>query len=196
MKTILGLLSAVIIIYTILCFIDILLSWFPGSKYTPFGKFISRACDPYLNFFSRLQWLHIGRVDFSPILAIGILSLLSSILGGIGATGIISFHSILGAIIRMVWNLISSLITILFVLIFVRWLFLNINKNQNNYNSGWYQIDSLLQKFCYKVSGIFVKGSTSYKTSLLVNWIALLVIIISGHILFRILGVLINRIPF
>ena len=116
-STILGILSAIINIYTILCVISIILTWFPGAKFTAFGKFLSSICDPYLNLFSKSGKLRIGNIDFSPILAIGILVLVSSILGKITLTGRIYFGGILQEILGMVWNVSSSLLTIFFLLI-------------------------------------------------------------------------------
>ena len=81
-SAILGILSAAVTIYTMLCFLNIIISWFPGAKFTSIGRAISALTDPYMNFFSRSGWLTFGNIDFSPILSIGILSVISSILGG------------------------------------------------------------------------------------------------------------------
>lgn len=197
LSTILSGLSALIVVYTILCFVDILMSWFPGAKYTRFGKAIGRICDPYLNLFSRFGWLRIGNIDFSPIISIGLLSLLSSILAGITSTGRIYFGGILATIISMIWSVISSLLTILFLLVFIRWIVLMVNHGQTSYDSGWNQIDSLLNKFTYKIAGTFIKKPINYQKTLLITWITFLVVSIIGAILFR--GILVNlcyRLPF
>ena len=123
-STILGILSAIINIYTILCVISIILTWFPGAKFTAFGKFLSSICDPYLNLFSKSGKLRIGNIDFSPILAIGILSLLTTILSRITLTGRIFFGGILAAIVSLFWNLGSSLLGILTLIILIRWIVL------------------------------------------------------------------------
>jgi len=193
---ILNILSSVVVLYTILCFIDIIMSWFPGLKFTGFGKFISRVCDPYLNFFSKKGLLRIGNIDFSPIISIGLLSLLSSILGGITSTGTISFGRILGSIVSMVWSLGSTILTVLFILCLVRWIVLLVNKGQTNYNSGWYQVDTMIQKFCYKVSYSFTKKNVSYQKALLINWIVFLATLAVCSVLFRILAALCYKIPF
>ena len=119
-SAILGLLSAAVTIYTILCFINIIISWFPGAKFTSIGKMISALTDPYMNFFSRSGWLRFGNIDFSPILSIGVLSVISSILGGITSTGRIYIGGILATIIAMLWNVGSSLLSIVFLLVLIR----------------------------------------------------------------------------
>ena len=195
-STILGILSAIINIYTILCVISIILTWFPGAKFTAFGKFLSSICDPYLNLFSKSGKLRIGNIDFSPILAIGILSLLTTILSRITLTGRIFFGGILAAIVSLVWNLGSSLIGILTIIILVRWIVLLVKKGYTPYDSGWNNVDAMLQKPVYKISSTFSKNPVSYKTALLISWITLAVILLLGAILSGILIHLCNMLPF
>ncbi len=196
MRTVLSLLSAIIIIYTILCLIAIFITWIPGAKFTKFGKFISAITDPYLRLFSRRGWLRFGNIDFSPIIAIAILSVLSSILGGITTTGRLYFGGILATILGMIWSVSSSILTIFFLLIFIRWIVLLINKGQVSTNSAWYQLDLMLQKFVYKIGNTIIKNNLTYQKALLISWIVLLVAGVILRILFMILIGLCNSIPF
>ena len=195
-QAILSFLSAVIIIYTILCLISIFMTWIPGAKFTRFGKIISSITDPYLRVFSRRGWFRFGNIDFSPILAIGILSLVSSILGGITTTGRIYFGGILATILNMLWSVCSSLLTIFFLLILIRWIVLLANKGQVSTNSAWYQLDLMLQKFVYKLGNSFVKNSLTYQKALLISWISIGIIWVIARILFGILIMLCYKIPF
>lgn len=195
-STILSILAAALTIYTILCFIYIIMSWFPGLRFTSFGKFITSACEPYMNLFSRRGWLRFGNIDFSPIISIGLLSLASSILGGIQASGRIYIGGILATILGMIWNIASSLFTILLLLVFIRWIVLMINKNQTSFDSGWNQIDNIINKFSYKIARTFTKNSFSYRRSLLITWIAIAVVLFAGNILFNILCNLCYQLPF
>lgn len=196
MRTVLSLLSAIIIIYTILCLIAIFITWIPGAKFTKFGKFITAITDPYLRLFSRRGWLRFGNIDFSPIIAIAILSVLSSILGGITTTGRLYFGGILATILGMIWSVSSSILTIFFLLIFIRWIVLLINKGQVSTNSAWYQLDLMLQKFVYKIGNTIIKNNLTYQKALLISWIVLLVAGVILRILFMILIGLCNSIPF
>ena len=195
-QTILSLLAAALTIYTILCFIDILLSWIPGLKFTRFGHFISSVCDPYMNLFSRFGFLRVGSIDFSPIVSIGLLSLASAILAGIQQTGRIFLGGILGTIISSIWSIASSLIGIFTLLTFIRWIVLAINRGRTDYDSGWNQVDMILNKFSYKVAGTFSKKSMSYQQSLLITWISFAVILILGYFLVGILVNLCYKMPF
>lgn len=194
-SSILSLLSAAVSIYTILCLIDIFMSWLPGVKFTSFGRFISAITDPYMNFFSRFGFLRFGHVDFSPILSIGILSLVSSILSNITATGRIWFGGILASVISMLWSVISSILSIFGIVIFIRWIVLLVSKN-NSYNPMWSNLDGMLGKITYKISRTFTKGPISYKTSLLITWIVMAVAMFLCQFLVSILFNLCRSIPF
>lgn len=193
-STILSFVSAVLSIYTIICFIYIILSWFPGAKFTKFGKIICTISEPYMNFFSRRGWLRVWNVDFSPIISLGILSLVSSILGGIQSSGRISLGGTLGTIIIMIWNAVSSLGTILSLIILIRWIVIKV-KGDNNSNSAWYQIDSWLGKLTYNITKGFYKGNLDYKKSLIISFCTIAVILVVGNILIRFLVALCLKLP-
>ena len=72
-------LATVVSIYSSLCLVRIFLTWIPQANYSKFGQFMSAICDPYLNIFSRVRFLRIGMIDFSPILAFALLSALASV---------------------------------------------------------------------------------------------------------------------
>lgn len=182
---ILSILSAAITLYTIFCFIDIIMSWIPGLKFTKFGRFISSICDPYLGLFSRMSFMHIGNIDFSPIISIGLLTLLSSILSGINRTGRIYFGGIIATIIGMVWSICNTLLSILFLLTLIRWIALIANHGQTSFDSGWNNVDVILNKFTYKVAATFTRRPVNYQTTLLVTWIVFLAALILGNILFN-----------
>ena len=154
-QTILSILAGALSLYTLLCFIYILMSWFPGAKFTKFGHFMTSICEPYMGLFKKLSFLRIGNFDFSPIVSLGLLSLASAILAGIQRTGTIFFGGILGTIINSLWGIASSIIGIFTLLIFVRWIVLLINKGRTAYESGWNQVDMLLNKMTYKIAGTF-----------------------------------------
>lgn len=74
--------SAIFLVYFILIFIRILLSWIPRMPYYPWLRttvdFVHQVVDPYLNIFRRLlPPLGVGGMglDLSPILAIVVLSI-------------------------------------------------------------------------------------------------------------------------
>jgi YggT family protein len=195
-QTALSILAGVLALYTFLCFIYILMSWFPGARFTKFGHFMTAICEPYMGLFRKLTFLRIGNIDFSPIVSLGILSLASAILAGIQRTGRIFFGGILGTILSSLWSITSSIIGLFTLLIFIRWIVLLINKGRTSYESGWNQVDMILNKMTYKIAGTISKKSMSYQTSLLMSWIILLVAMGIGHFLILLLVNLCYRMPF
>ena len=72
-------------IYLLLIFIRILLSWFQTADWAVSAmSFLSPITDPYLNIF-RSVIPPLGGMDFSPILAILALQILSSVLAQVPA---------------------------------------------------------------------------------------------------------------
>ena len=195
-QTLLSILAALLSIYTICCFAYIIMSWIPGSRESKIGRIISSICEPYLGLFSKSGFLRFGNIDFSPILSIGLLSVASSILGGIQATGRIYFGGILQTIILMLWGVVQSLLGFLFIITLIRWIVLAIHKGYTPYESPWTPLDRILSKISYKISSTFIKGNYNYQKSLLVSWIAIIVFLFTGSILVRILSGLCRNIPF
>src|SRR3954471_19979549 len=86
--------SAVFLVYFILIFIRILLSWIPRMPYYPWLRatvdFIHQVVDPYLNIFRRvIPPLGAGGmgIDISPILAIIVLAIVSRVVVALIAGG-------------------------------------------------------------------------------------------------------------
>lgn len=71
--TILSIISIVFSIYSFMLIIYILMSWVPAIQSSSFGRLLAKACEPYLGFFRKFI-PPIGMIDFSPIIAILLLS--------------------------------------------------------------------------------------------------------------------------
>ena len=78
--------NTLILVYTVLIFIRIVLSWIPRIPYNPalaaVIKFVTDVTDPYLNLFRRFippLRLGPGAIDLSPIIAIIVLQIVGSI---------------------------------------------------------------------------------------------------------------------
>jgi YggT family protein len=82
--------NAVFLVYIILIFIRVLLSWIPRMPYNPTLRavvdFVHEVTDPYLNVFRRILPPLGGRgmaIDISPILAIFVLLILQAVVVGL-----------------------------------------------------------------------------------------------------------------
>lgn len=183
-------------LYSTLCFFRIILTWIPSLNYSAIGKFLSSICDPYLNLFSRLP-LRIGMFDFTAMIAIGILYVISSILGNISASGYISLSMILANLLGIVWSIASSIATVIMIIFIVRYLVSIFSRTSNQYDSPWQRFDDAIRNMVFKICNFFTGGrSISYKTALLIDSIAMLAILILSSFLYRWLMVFIHYIPF
>ena len=104
-------------IYSYLCIVYIFLSWF-GSHSR--GGFLYEICDPYLSWFRRFRFTQIGMIDFSPILAIGVLSLFSSVLFQIADMRTFSVLGIALNLVGIVWSFFSFLLNFFIIILIIR----------------------------------------------------------------------------
>lgn len=188
-------LVATISIYSLLCVIRIILTWIPGLSYSPFARFLSSVCDPFLNLFSRIRWLRFGAIDFSPILALALLSMASFIFENLSHGGQISFALILALIIQMAWSVVAAIILFLIVVVAVRLIVAWMGGDKNS--SLWYQIDSSLSPFAYSITKLFSGGRpVAYKNALVFALVMLIILRFGGGIVVNGLAKMCRMIPF
>lgn len=196
LKILINTAAGAVSLYSTLCFFRIILTWIPSLNYSAIGKFLSSICDPYLNLFSRLP-LRIGMFDFTAMIAIGILYVISSILGNISVSGYISLSMILANLLGIVWSIASSIATVIMIIFIVRYLVSIFSRTSNQYDSPWQRFDDAIRNMVFKICSFFTGGrSISYKTALLIDSIAMLAILILSYFLYRWLMVFIHYIPF
>ena len=171
-------LAATISIYSLLCVIRIFLTWIPGLSYSPFGRFLSSVCDPFLNLFFRTRWLRFGASDFSPIFALAVLSMASFIFERLSHGMPISFGLILMLIIQTAWSIVAAIIFFLIIVVAIRLIVAWIGGDKNS--SLWYQIDSSLSPFVYSITKLFSGGRPVAYKNALVFALALLIILRFG----------------
>lgn len=188
-------LTAAISIYSLLCIIRIFLTWIPGLSYSPFGRFLSSICDPFLNLFSGIRWLRFGAIDFSPIFALAVLSMASFIFERLSRGIQISFAMILALVIETAWSIAAALILFLIIIVAIRLVVAWIGSDRNS--SLWYQLDSSLSPFVYSITKLFSGGRpVAYKNALVFALVMLIVLRFGGGI---VVGIILNaciRIPF
>lgn len=104
-------------IYSYLCIASILLSWIGQTNAT---DILDEICSPYLNWFRRFKFTQIGSVDFSPIIALGVLQLISNLFFSLAIQKFISPFEILLGLIGILWSFISFIINLFIILLILR----------------------------------------------------------------------------
>ena len=84
------LISGALQLFSILLVIYIFMSWVPSTRETKFGQLIAKVAEPYLGFFRKFI-PPFGMIDFSPIVALLALQLISR---GIGQIYLIIFQAL------------------------------------------------------------------------------------------------------
>ncbi|MDR2701619.1 MAG: YggT family protein, partial [Spirochaetaceae bacterium] len=110
---IINVLAGITSVYMVLIFIRILLTWFTGPDFAHFGRsnslyaFLCGICDPYINWFRRFRFLKTSAIDFSPLVALAVLSFVHNIFLFWGQMGRISLALVLVLFLRAIWSILS-----------------------------------------------------------------------------------------
>ncbi|HAC31287.1 MAG TPA: hypothetical protein DCF70_01505 [Treponema sp.] len=193
---VLKILAFAVSVYSFLCFIRIFITWIPGLAVSKFAWYLSRICDPFLNLFRRFSFLRLGALDFSPAVAICVLSAAATILANISATSHVTIGGILSMIISLIWSVTASIIFFLVLLIVIRLVVILITNDYGSTNSIWGQLDRILSSLIYSLTGIFSKNTMPYKKALILSAVTLAAIYIIGKILIGIVCTLLMALPF
>ena len=192
MFKLIGFISQIISIYSMLCFIRIILSWIPSLSYSKFTQVLAKICDPYLNIFRKLN-LQIVNLDFSPIIAFIILSGVSSILQAISVMQKFSLGIILAITINMIWTAISSILLLLIIILVVRLVVLLLNKDSIGF---WGSLDSMIYKISRPITKVFFKNKfVNLQTTIIITLVATILVRILGSYLFRLLFNIFQGLP-
>ncbi len=181
--------------YSILCLIRIFITWIPGMAYSKFARVLADICDPFLNLFKGIKWLHFGALDFSPALALCVINGLQVLIKQMAIMQRFSLGILLAVIINIIWSIFSSIFVFLVILLLVRWIIELVNKNRTQ-NSALNAIDGAISSMVFKITGIFIKKPVSYKKALCFTWILFLLALIILNIVISLLTNAIMRLPF
>ena len=196
MRAIFAGLSQLVQLYSLVCVVYILLTWIPSLRYSPFGRALASVCEPFLRLFSRFRFTRVGMVDFSPILALGALSVVSMALRRFAYTDRFSFAFILAGLVQVVWSFFSYLLTILLIFLAARIIY-DLFFSRNVRGPFWIMLDNFLNPIISFASQIFFRsGGAMYRTRLIVTFACALVVRVGGGILANMLTVLAASIPF
>jgi YggT family protein len=189
------LITSLISIYTLLCLIRIVLTWLPELNYSAFGQFLSKACDPYLNIFRKLPFLQIGSIDFSPIVAIGVLSLSSSLISQMLFYGGFSVGYLLASIIQVCWTAISSVLTVYNILLLIRLVVALLKKD---YSSNiWQNLDRIIYPVQSKITSLISKNKIiSNALGIGITLITCIILQILGSWIIGLIATMLSYIPF
>ena len=195
-KIIFSLLSFLCTVYAVFCTIKIILTWIPGTN-MGFTRFLSAICDPYLKLVSKTRILHFGQLDFSPVLALGILALLSTVFSGIATEGKLGLGTVIGLILQMSFYTATSLLNFFILFLIIRCIVLISSRTAYTTSQFWQQFDYFISPIVYKLSRFFSGGKMlSFKATLLISIVFFIATSIITSLVMSKLIQLVHYIPF
>ena len=196
MNSIFSILASVVSIYTILCFVRVMLTWFPGAEYSKFGQILSQMCDPYLNLFRRFRFLHFSSFDFTPAIALCVLMAAQTLFSSLATGREFRLSTILSMLVTLAGSILTSVLGFLAVIILVRLIAYMIVGDGNSSYSIWTVVDRSISPLVFRIAGAFFRGqSISFVKALVTSLIALLLSSVLISYVIRVLGGLISIIP-
>ena len=167
--------SGILGVYILLLCIRIFLTWFSGMAFGGPMVFLQSICDPYLNWFRRFRFLRKGPMDFSPLAALAVLSLVRGILGTWGAQGRISLALVLAMIISALWSIVSWVLGFCIIVLILR--LIAFAGNVNIYSPFWRLVDFIAEPILYNICRIiFPMRIVSYLPRIIVSIVALVLV--------------------
>jgi len=145
--------SLIVSIYMMIITIRIILTWFSGMGRSGLEDFLAGITDPYLNWFRRFRLFKNSPIDFSPIVALAVLSLIHNLLLRWGQMGRISIALVLILILNAFWTVLSWVLGFFIVILFLRMIAFLINANI--YSPFWRFVDFIAQPVMFRISRIF-----------------------------------------
>ena len=197
MNSIFSILASVVSIYTILCFVRVMLTWFPGAEYSKFGQILCQICDPYLDIFRRFRFLRFSSFDFTPAIALCVLMAAQTFFSSLATGRGFRISMILSMIVMLAGNILTSVLGFLAVIVLVRLIAYMIVGDGNSSYSIWTVVDRSISPLIFRIAGLVFKNQTiSFVKALLTSFITLIIFSVLISYALQVLGRLISTIPF
>lgn len=195
MATLMRVLGAFTTIYMILIFLRIMLTWFDAGRLGASYSVLSRITDPYLDWFRRFPALRTESMDFSPVAALAVLSVVNNVFLTIGMYGRITVGILLSMVLSSLWSAAAFVLTFFIIVLALRWLSYTLGRN--SVLPLWRAVDALSKPLLYRINRIIYRDRlVDYRTALVTAAAVLLAARVLIGIAVGILSRLLGRLPF
>jgi len=193
-RSVMGLLTMLVGIYSLLIIIRIMLTWFSNAPYGRPVQILAAITDPYLDWWRQKLHLRAGVLDLSPIIAIAALSVIQTICSTMASQGRISLGIILAVCLSALWAAAAFILGFCVIVLVLR--FIGYMCSSNMYSTFWRIIDSISQPLQYRINRIiFGRRLVRFTTGLVVSIVALAAVWAIGRFIVGLLTVLLLRLP-
>ncbi|HNV36021.1 MAG TPA: YggT family protein [Rectinema sp.] len=193
-STLAKIVSSLVSLYMILCIVRIFFSWIPSLTDTKWGRLIAGLTDPYLNLFRGFSLFRTPAIDFSPIVALAVLSVLNNLFMTLSYAVRITLGFILSLLLDAAWSAISFLLGFFLVISLIR--IIGFLARIAVLHPLWQILDGIINPLLFRINRIIYRGRTvQYLQGLITGFIVVLVMRTLGGFLVRLLTSLLMSLP-
>lgn len=193
-STLAKIVSSLVSLYMILCIVRIFFSWIPSLTDTKWGRLIAGLTDPYLNLFRGFSLFRTPAIDFSPIVALAVLSVLNNLFMTLSYAVRITLGFILSLLLDAAWSAISFLLGFFLVISLIR--IIGFLARIAVLHPLWQILDGIINPLLFRINKIIYRGrAVQYLQGLITGFVAVLVVRALGGLLVRLLTSLLMSLP-
>jgi YggT family protein len=186
--------SAIVSIYMLLCIVRIFFSWVPSLMTTKWGRLIARFTDPYLDLFRSIALFRTPNVDFSPIVALAVLSVVNNLFVTLSYAVRITLGFILSLLLDAAWSAVSFLLGFFLVVVFIRTI--GVVGRLATLHPLWQILDGIINPLLFRVNRLIYRGrAVNYLQGLITGFVVVLVARGLGGWIVRLLPSLLMSLP-
>jgi len=187
--------SVVVSIYMLLCIVRIFFSWVPSLMTTKWGRLIADLTDPYLELFRPIALFRTPNVDFSPIVALAVLSVVNSLFVTLSYAVRITLGFILSLLLDAAWSAVSFLLGFFLVIVFIR--IIGVIARLATLHPLWQILDGIINPVLFRVNTLIYRGrAVQYLQGLITGFVVVLVVRGLGGWIVQLLTSLLMSLPF
>jgi len=188
-------LSVITSLYMILCAIRVFMSWAPGLQLGKLDYYLARIVDPYLSIFSRMTLFRTRQFDFSPIIALAVLSVANNLFSTLALTGRLTLGFVASLILGAAWSAVSFVLSFLTACVLIR-IVVYLLKFYS-VHPVWMVVDSIINPVLFQINRLIYRGKVvDYLQGLITGFLVLLLFRAGLGALIRIVSGLLLALPF
>lgn len=188
-------LSVITSLYIILCAIRVFMSWAPGLQLGKLDYYLARLVDPYLSIFSRMTLFKTRQFDFSPIIALAVLSVANNLFSTLALTGRLTLGFVASLILGAAWSAVSFVLSFLTACVLIRIVVYLLKFN--SVHPVWMVVDSIINPVLFQINRLIYRGRVvDYLQGLITGFLVLLLFRAGLGALIRIVSGLLLALPF
>jgi YggT family protein len=188
-------LGAVTSVYMLLVMTRVILTWFPSALEGRAFSLLSSATDPFLDIFRRIKFLRSETVDFSPVAAMAVLSVVTQIFTTAAAYGRVTVGFILALVLRAVWSFFAFFLAFLGLAMVAR--LIAYLARWNSLSPIWRVVDALINPVLYRLNRFIYRNRiVNFRQSLITGILVFLGLWMAGNGLIGLVAKLLTLLPF